>query len=99
MQKVALSVSIECHPGFRDQVVAALLEHRTRCLKDEPGTLQFEVLLPENDDSYIVLFELYADQSALTAHSNGHSITQYRKEVESKIKNVVAKKCAQILSI
>jgi hypothetical protein len=44
MSKFANVVTIEVAPGRRDQVVNLLLVHKAR-LKDEPGTLQFEVLL------------------------------------------------------
>jgi hypothetical protein len=42
MSKFANVVTIEVAPGRRDQVVTLLLAHKAR-LKDEPGTLQFEV--------------------------------------------------------
>ena len=44
MLKFANVVTIEVAPGRRDQVVTLLLAHKAR-LKDEPGTLQFEVHL------------------------------------------------------
>jgi hypothetical protein len=44
MSKFANVVTIEVAPGRRDQVVT-LTGHNAR-LKDEPGTLQLEVLLP-----------------------------------------------------
>ena len=52
MAKFANVVTIEVAPGRRDQVVALLLAHKAR-LKNEPGTLQFEVLLPKDDDTKV----------------------------------------------
>jgi (4S)-4-hydroxy-5-phosphonooxypentane-2,3-dione isomerase len=49
MPKFANVVTIEVAPGRRDQVVTLLAAHKAR-LKSEPGTLQFEVLLPKDDD-------------------------------------------------
>jgi quinol monooxygenase YgiN len=46
MSKFANVVTIEVAPGRGDQVVTLLMAHKAR-LKDEPGTLQFEVLLPK----------------------------------------------------
>jgi quinol monooxygenase YgiN len=43
MPKFANVVTIEVAPDRRDQVVTLLAAHKAR-LKDEPGTLQFEVL-------------------------------------------------------
>ena len=52
MSKFANVVTIQVEPGRRDQVVTLLLAHKAR-LKDEPGTLQFEVLLPKEDDTTV----------------------------------------------
>ena len=57
MSKFANVVTIEVAPGRRDQVVALLLAHKAR-LKNEPGTLQFEVLLPKEDDTKVLSFEM-----------------------------------------
>ena len=94
MSKVALNVVIEYKPESKGEVIRALLAHRERCLKEEAGTLQFEVLVPFEEQSKIFLFELYADDSALMAHSGGTSIARYREEVKTKILKVVAHKCS-----
>jgi hypothetical protein len=46
MSKLVIMGTIEVAPGRRDMVLPLLMAHRARCLKDEPGTLQFEVVLP-----------------------------------------------------
>jgi hypothetical protein len=43
MPKFANVVTIEVALGRRDQVVTLLAAHKARCLKDEPGTLQFDL--------------------------------------------------------
>ena len=47
------------------------MAHKARCLKDEPGTLQFEVLVPNDDTTKILLYELYRDAAAFDANWNG----------------------------
>jgi quinol monooxygenase YgiN len=47
--------TIEVVPEKRAQVLPLLMAHRARCLKDEPCTLQFEVVLPREDNSRILL--------------------------------------------
>ena len=42
MPKLAIVATIEVAPERRDQLLLLLMAHRARCLKDEPGTLQFE---------------------------------------------------------
>lgn len=93
MNRVALMVTVEFEPQSRDAVLRALLDHRERCLKEEPGTLQFEVLVPLEDPSRLLLFELYADDSALSLHSKGSSIARFRGEVAGKVLRVTSTRC------
>jgi quinol monooxygenase YgiN len=65
MPKFALIASIEVAPGRRDEFLPLLRAHAARCLKDEPGTLQFDVLLPHDDGDKVMLYELYQDQARL----------------------------------
>ena len=94
MSRIALVVAIDCEPEHQQAVLRALLAHRERCLAQEPGTLQFEVLIPLDEPIKIRLFELYADSVALAAHSQGASIARFRQEVDGKIIRVVSHKCA-----
>src|SRR5262245_11758808 len=70
MSKFANVVTIEVAPGRRDQVVALLLAHKAR-LKGEPGTLQFEVLLPKDGDTKVRVYEMYRDAAAFEEHLKG----------------------------
>ena len=50
MPKFANVATIEVAPGRRDQVVTSLLAHKARLI-GEPGTLQFEVLCRNSDET------------------------------------------------
>ena len=84
MSKFANVVTIEVAPGRRDQVVASLLAHKSR-LKDDPGTLQFEVLLPKDDDTKVLSYEMYRDAAAFEVHVNGSSLAQLREEIAGMV--------------
>ena len=94
MRQVALNVVIDCEPESKDEIIRALLAHRERCLMEEPGTLQFEVLIPFEAQSKIYLFELYTDDSALSAHSKGASMARFREEVKNKVLNSEVHRCS-----
>lgn len=79
MPKLAIIATIDVAPGTRDQVLPLLLAHRARSLKDEPGTLQFDVLVPREDASKLLLHEVYQDDAAFEAHRNARSIAQFRE--------------------
>jgi quinol monooxygenase YgiN len=78
--KHAVLGAIEVKPGTRDQALPAILAHRERSLTTEPGTLQFEVLVPNDEPNKIHLFEVYADTAAFVAHMKGASMAKVNQE-------------------
>lgn len=65
--------TIEVAPEHMDRFEAALLAHRERSLRDEPGTLQFEVSRPADGENCFKLYEVYTDAAAFEAHRTGAS--------------------------
>jgi hypothetical protein len=51
MSKLAIVATIKSVPGKRDEYLAVLKAHGKRCLATEPGTLQFEILVPQEADT------------------------------------------------
>ena len=94
MPKFANVVTIEVAPGRRDQVVTLLAAHKARSLKDEPGTLQFEILLPNNDDTKVLSYEVYRDDAAFEIHRNGPSLAQLREEAAGMLVRLHGVRCA-----
>ena len=82
MPRVAIVGSIEVAPGQKDQILRALAAHTARCLRDEPGTLQMDVLLPRDDEARVLLYEVYRDDEAFEAHRAGASIARFREEAK-----------------
>ncbi|MBV8681446.1 MAG: antibiotic biosynthesis monooxygenase [Caulobacteraceae bacterium] len=96
MSKLAIIGEIEVAPGNRDRLLAALGAHRARCLKDEPGTLQFEVLQPHDDDARVLAFEVYRDEAAFEVHRNNPSIARFREETAGAIAAFKVTRCAPV---
>ena len=92
MPKFANVVTIEVPPGRRDQVVTSLLAHKAR-LKSEPGTLQFDVLLPKDDDTNVRAYEMYRDAAAFEAHLKGSSLAQWKKETAGMVVKLHGVRC------
>jgi quinol monooxygenase YgiN len=93
MPKFANLVTIEVALGRRDQFLPLLLAHKARCLKDEPGTLQFEVLLPKDDDTKVLSYEVYRDEAAFEVHRNGSSLAQLREEIAGIVMKLHGTRC------
>jgi (4S)-4-hydroxy-5-phosphonooxypentane-2,3-dione isomerase len=97
MPKLAIIGTIEVTPGRRDQLLPLLMAHRARCLKDETGiTLQFEVLAPYEDDSKVLLYEVYRDDAAFELHRNGASFARFREETAGMGVKVSVTRCAPV---
>jgi (4S)-4-hydroxy-5-phosphonooxypentane-2,3-dione isomerase len=93
MLKLAIVATIEVAQGRRDEFLPLLVAHRARCLKDEPGTLQFEALVPRDDETKVLLYEVYQDDAAFDVHFNGPSITRLRKEAAGMIVKIQGTRC------
>ncbi len=94
MSKLAIIGTIEVVPGKRDQVLTALMAHKARCLRDEPDTLQFEILKSRETVTQILLYEVYQDDAAFEAHRNGPSMARFREETAGIVAGLHATKCA-----
>jgi quinol monooxygenase YgiN len=95
MSKFANVVTIEVAPGRRDEVVTSLLAHKAR-LKDEPGTLQFEVLLMKDDDTKVRVYEMYRDAAAFEVHLKGPSLAQWTEETAGMVVKLHGVRCAVV---
>ena len=80
MPKLALIATIDVVEGQRDRLLPLLRAHGVRSLKDEPGTLQFEALVPREDDTKLLVYEVFRDDAAFEEHQNAASIARFWKE-------------------
>ena len=92
----ATIVTIEVAPGQRDSLLSLLGAHKARCLKEEPGTLQFEILQPENDDTRVLSYEVYRDDGAFEVHRNGPSLARWREETAGMVVRIFATRCTVV---
>jgi len=89
-------VTIEVAPGRRDQLLSSLEAHKARCLEDEPGTLQFEILLPKDEDAKVLSYEVYRDEAAFEVHRNGPSLARWREETIGMAVKIYATRCTVV---
>jgi len=94
LAKLAIVATLEVTPGRRDQLLPLLMAHRSRCLTEEPGTLQFEWLLPHDDENKVLIYEVYVDEEAFQAHGNGASMKQIQGEAEGMVSSLVGTRCS-----
>jgi (4S)-4-hydroxy-5-phosphonooxypentane-2,3-dione isomerase len=70
MSQVMIVVDFEVKPEHRGQFLELMRAHARRSRGDD-GCLQFELMLPKDDDKHIFLIEKWRDQAALDAHAKG----------------------------
>ena len=96
MPKLAIIATIEVAPGRMNEYLPLALAHRERCLRDEPGTLHFELMRPRDDDNKVMLYEVYRDEAAFDAHWNGASMKRIREEGAGIIVKVSGLRCTPV---
>ncbi len=96
MPKLAIVAKIEIAPGCLDKVLPLIMAHRERCLKEEPGTLAFEVLRPEEDDDILLIYQVYRDEAAFDIHWNGPSVERVRQEAGDMAVQITGTRCTVV---
>jgi quinol monooxygenase YgiN len=93
MAKLAIVATIKTATGKREEYLDHLRAHAHRCRSTEPGTLQFEILVPHDQPDTLMLYELYASKEAFDAHWNGPSIQQARKDTVGLVVSMTGIRC------
>lgn len=88
MAELAIIATLELEPGTRADLLPILLRHRERCLRDEPGTLAFDVLVLDKEPDRLMLYERYTDRAAFDAHLKGASFVQATQEAGPRLKGM-----------
>src|SRR5690242_8658766 len=82
MRKLAIVATIKTVTAKRNEYLKHLRAHAERCRAREPGTLQFEILVPEKEADSLMLYEVYASPEAFKLHWEGESMKQMRRDSE-----------------
>ncbi|MDA0653031.1 MAG: putative quinol monooxygenase [Proteobacteria bacterium] len=77
---LSLFVTITLKPGTRDKFVEVATGHRGRVLDREPGCHRFDILLPDDAENQVCLYEVYEDQAAFDLHGGTDYMAAYREQ-------------------
>jgi quinol monooxygenase YgiN len=85
----SLMVQLQVRPGRRAEFLDAMSANAEASVRDEPGCLRFDVCSVGADEQRFVLYELYADADAFTAHKATTHFARWRavagEVVESQV--------------
>ena len=77
---LSLFVTTTLKQGMRDKFVDISTGHRGRVLEREPGCHCFDILLPEEEENQVCLYEVYEDQAAFDLHVGTDYMAAYREQ-------------------
>jgi quinol monooxygenase YgiN len=73
MPKIAMLAKLPVQPGTRDEFVAAF-SSMFPVVEGEPGTLAYVLHTDDQDADVVWVYELYADDESLAAHSGSEGM-------------------------
>jgi autoinducer 2-degrading protein len=77
---ISLFVKITLKPGTRDKFLEVASAHRGRVLDREPGCHHFDVLVPDDEENQVCLYEIYEDRAAFDLHVATEYMAAYREQ-------------------
>ncbi|KPZ08440.1 putative quinol monooxygenase [Pseudomonas syringae] len=73
---------IALHPGARAACLRVAAADAEGSLSQETGCVAFNVLVPEDDESYVVFHEIYADREAFDLHLTQPHFHAFERDAE-----------------
>jgi len=82
MAKQAVIVKYRVRPGRMGEFLPLLRSHVARTKAEEPGCVQFDILIPHRDADTVHLYEVYADDAVFQAHNASQALADYKSRSE-----------------
>lgn len=83
MAKQAVVVRYRIKPGRRAEFLAVLKDHIAKTRAQEPGCLQFDLLVPHDGTDCVHLYEVYADEEAFRLHNASAQLASYKAATDA----------------
>jgi autoinducer 2-degrading protein len=74
----AIVAYLTAKPGMEDKFKEAMTAQAKRCLANEPGCLQFDVVQDPKEPARFVMLEVYTDSDAIKAHTDSQHFKDFR---------------------
>ena len=91
----AILAYLTAKPGHEAEFQEKMTAQAKRCLANEPGCLQFDVVQDPKDPTRFVMLEVYADDAAIKAHQD----SQHFKDFRPVIGDLVADRKVEVLNM
>ena len=87
MNRFAIIVDFSLEDGSFDRFHSCVLENAEKSVALETGCHQFDVLIPDGDQSRIVLYEIYEDAEAFEAHKRTPHFLQFDADTKELVQD------------
>jgi len=91
----AIVAYLTAKPGMEAEFQKQMTAQAQRCLANEPGCLQFDVVQDPKNPARLVMLEVYQDDAAIKAHQE----SQHFKDFRPVITELVAERKVEVLNM
>jgi len=84
---VVVAVELEIVPSELENFKAAIKENGAACVREEPGCRMFNIAFGKDDPNRVLLFEVYENAEAVTAHQSAPAFKKYQATVANMVKS------------
>jgi autoinducer 2-degrading protein len=91
----AIIAYLTTKPGKQAEFQEKMTAQAKRCLANEPGCLQFDVVQDPQDTTRFVMLEVYRDDAAVKAHQD----SQHYKDFRPTVGDLVADRKIEVLNM
>ena len=81
MRKIALIVDFRLADGMKNRFLERVKKHAVMCLEREDECLRFDVIVPQDSDDHVILYEVYANRNALSFHDLTPYMEKFREDI------------------
>ena len=91
----AILAYLTTKPGKEAEFQEKMTAQAKRCLANEPGCLQFDVVQDPKNPTRFVMLEIYKDDAAIQAHQD----SQHFKDFRPVVNELVADRKVEVLNM
>ncbi len=91
----AIVAYLTAKPGMEAEFQKQMTAQAQRCLANEPGCLQFDVVQDPKNPARLVMLEVYQDDAAIKAHQE----SQHFKDFRPVITELVAERKVEVFNM
>ena len=91
----AILAYLTAKPGMEAKFKETMTAQAQRCLANEPGCLQFDVVQDPQDTTRFVMIEVYRDDASVKAHQD----SQHYKDFRPTVGDLLADRKIEILNM